>query len=127
MLAAVVVVTLPMVILEASISQTVYVVVVWLFCIVSFALSFLSRSTPQAAAWFASSLGLAVLTKGTAYIFAAPMVLALGYWMLTRLRHRMVWPAVLMLVIPLTIKSGYFVRNQTLFPNPLAPSTDNSL
>src|SRR5260370_31023444 len=118
MLAAVVVVTLPMVILEASISQTVYVVVVWLFCIVSFALSFLSRSTPQAAAWFASSLGLAMLTKGTAYIFAAPLVVLLGFWVLRRLRRGMLTAALLLLFIPLAINSGYYLRNESLFPNP---------
>jgi len=125
-LAATLVATLPMGILQASSTQTDYVVAFWLICDIYLALAFVNQRTPQAAAWFASALGLAMLSKGTAYIFAAPMVLVLGYWMLTRLRSRVVWPALIMLLIPVAINGGYFVRNEALFQNPLAPAADNA-
>src|SRR2546426_673824 len=112
--------------LQASSTQTDYVVAFWLVCSVSLALTTVTQRTPQSAAWFASSLGLAMLTKGTAYIFAAPMVLALGYWMVTRLRSRLIWSALLMLLIPPAINAGYYARNQTVFHNPLAPGADNA-
>lgn len=126
-LAAIVVATLPMGILQASSTQTDYVLAFWLVCSVSLALAFVTRPTPQSACWFASSLGLAMLTKGTAYVFAAPMVVVLGYWMLTRLRSRLAWSALAIFSIPLLINSGYYMRNQTLIQNPLAPASDRAM
>ena len=126
-LAAIVVATLPMGILQASSTQTDYVLAYWLVCSVALALQFVKTPTPQAAAWFASGLGLAMLTKGTAYVFAAPLVAALGYWMLSRLRKQLLLSAAVMVLIPLVINSGYYLRNQTLFHNPVGPVAENAL
>jgi hypothetical protein len=123
--AAIVVATLPMGILQASSTQTDYVVAFWLVCSVSFALSFVARPTAQGAAWFAASLGLAMVTKGTAYIFAAPLVVTIGVWLLIRLRRGLIAPALLMLLIPLAINSGYFIRNEATFHNPLGASKES--
>lgn len=124
-LAAIAVVTLPMGILQASSSQTDLVEALWLVCAFSTAISFVSRSTAHSAAWFAASLGLAALTKGTGYIFAAPLVIAVACWLVVKLRRRLVVPALLMLVIPLLINSGHYVRNQALFNNPIAQPSDS--
>ena len=88
LLAAIVVATLPIGILEGSSTQTDYVVALWLVCCIYLALAFTARRTAGAAAWFAASLGLAMLAKGNGYVYAAPVVLCLGVWMLTRLRLR---------------------------------------
>jgi hypothetical protein len=125
-LAAIVVVTLPMGILQSSSTQTDYVTAFWLVCSASFAMSFVARSTPQGAAWLASSLGLAMLSKGTAYLFAAPLVLLMGFWLLSRLRKGLVFPALLMLFIPLVINSGYYFRNEALFHNPLGANPESA-
>jgi len=125
-LAAIVVATLPMGILQASSTQTDYVLAFWLVCSVALALDFVNTPTPQAAAWFASALGLAMLTKGTAYVFAAPLVVALSCWMVVRMRNRLAVSVALMVVIPLLINSGYFLRNQNLFHNPLGPAAENA-
>ncbi len=124
-LAAIVVATLPMGILQASSTQTDYVVAFWLVCSVSFALSFVARATVQPAAWFAASLGLAMVTKGTAYIFAVPLVVAIGIWVLVRLRRGMIAPALVMLIVPLVINSGYYLRNEAIFHNPLTASEES--
>lgn len=124
LLAAIVVATLPMGILQATSTQTDYVVTFWLVCSVSLALGFVGRSSPRNAAWFATSLGLAMLTKGTAYIVAVPLVLALGSWMLIRLKSRVLRPAAMMILIPLLINAGYFIRNETLFHDPLASNEE---
>jgi hypothetical protein len=124
-LAAIVVATLPMAILQASSTQTDLVEAVWLACAFSMALSFVSHNTLQSAAWFAASLGLAALTKGTGYIFAAPLVIAVACWLVVKLRRRLVVPALLMLVIPLLINSGHYVRNQALFNSPIAQPSDS--
>jgi hypothetical protein len=126
LLTAIVVATLPMGILQASSTQTDYVVAFWLVCSVSFALSFLVRSTPQRAAWLGSSLGLALLSKGTAYLFAAPIVVMIGFYVLRRFRAALVPQAVLLLVIPLVINSGYYLRNESLFHNPLGTNSESA-
>jgi hypothetical protein len=125
LLAMIVVATLPMGILQASSTQTDYVVAFWLLCSVSLALSFWKQSTQQGAAWLASSLGLAMLTKGTAYLIAAPIVVFLGFWMLARVRRGLITPALLMLFIPLVINSGYYFRNEALFHNPLGTNDES--
>lgn len=126
LLAAIVVATLPMGILQASSTQTDYVVGFWLICSAFFGLSFVARSTPQAAAWFASSLGLAMLTKGTAYVFAAPMVVLLGFWVLRRWGRATLTPTLLMLFIPIAINSGHYLRNEALFHNPLGANAESA-
>ena len=122
-LAAVVVVTLPMGILQATSTQTDYVLAFWLACSVFFAFAFIAEPKPSGAAWFASSLGLAMMTKGTAYLFAAPLVILLGAWMLIRLGRRALVPVVIMMAIPLAINAGYYARNEAIFHSPLATDT----
>jgi hypothetical protein len=124
-LAAILVVTLPMGILQASSTQTDYVLAFWLICSVVFAISFVKGPDLGGAFWTASSLGLAMLTKGTAYIIAAPLVLFLGLWIVSRLRPRSAaGPVAALLVIPILLNAGYFGRNLALFHNPLAPDDE---
>ncbi len=125
LLAAIVVATLPMGILQASSTQTDYAEAFWLVCALSSALSLVSLNTPQSAVWLAACFGLAALTKGTAYIFAAPLVIAIGCWLVIRLRRKLLRPALLIVVVPLLINSGVYFRNQALFHNPLAEPADN--
>jgi len=125
-LAVILVATLPMGILQATSTQVDYVLAFWLVTTASFALAFVARAGANAAAWFAASLGLAMLTKGTAYVFAAPLVILLAGWMFIRLRRQVIAPALIMLAIPLAINAGYFERNQAIFHNPLAPVQDTS-
>ena len=124
LLAAIVAVTLPMGILQASSTQTDYVLAFWLVCAASFAVSFVARPTVPAAGWFASSVGLAMLTKGTAYLFAAPLVVFIGLWLVVKMKRRMIPFALVFLVIPLAINAGYYGRNQAIFHNPLGPSQE---
>ena len=125
-LATIVVATLPMGILQATSTQTDYVTALWLLCSVSFALLFVVRSSPRAAAWFGSALGLAMLTKGTAYLFAAPLVVLVGAWAVIRLRQRLIYPAVVMLCIPLAINAGHYLRNEAVFHNPLGANEESA-
>lgn len=114
--------TLPIGILEASSTQADWVVTFWLVCAVALALEFWERKTSTTAAWFAGSLGLALLAKGNAYFFAAPLVCLIGLWTVARLRGRAVVPAVLMIAIPIALNMGFYARNEILSGNPLASS-----
>ena len=85
--------TLPMGILQASSTQNDYVVAFWLVCLAYALLAWRAcpASTGQALG-IGASLGLAILTKGTASIFAAPLLLLVpiarpSIWSTTMLRH----------------------------------------
>jgi len=126
LLASIVVATLPMGILQASSTQTDYAVALWLVCSVAMALRFVADRSMKSASWFAASLGLAMLTKGTAFLFAAPLVILLGGWMLIRLRKQLLAAGLVMIFIPLLINSGYFLRNEALFRNPVSAPQESA-
>ncbi|MEM7725902.1 MAG: glycosyltransferase family 39 protein [Cyanobacteria bacterium P01_A01_bin.45] len=66
--------TIPMGILQASNTQNDYVVSFWLACFVYYTLGFLVDSSKNRSKTFnlGASLGLAIFTKATAYIYAFP-------------------------------------------------------
>ena len=75
--------TLPMGILQATSTQNDYVVGFWLICFVHFGLQLISlKSWDEAlpdSLKTGIALGLAVATKGTAYVFALPFALWFGF------------------------------------------------
>jgi 4-amino-4-deoxy-L-arabinose transferase-like glycosyltransferase len=70
--------TLPMGILQSSSTQNDYVVSFWLLAFVSQFLGWRRSSHDSHLLFAAAALGLAILTKGTALIFATPF----GIWLL---------------------------------------------
>jgi hypothetical protein len=123
-LAAVVCATIPMGILQGSSTNNDYVVALWLVCFAYFALL-----TMQAGASLANisrlgvSLGLAILTKGTAYFFAFPFCIWLALWGIVTLRWKIWKPLLMALTIALAINLGHYIRNVDLFGSPLGPSS----
>ena len=70
---------------------------------------------------FGASLGLALLTKGTTYVYILPFLLWFALWGVKTLR-RSVWkPALILAVSALLINLGYYLRNAGLYGNPLGP------
>src|SRR5258708_7190908 len=124
--AAIAVGTLPMGILQASSTQNDYAVAFWLICVVAMGFAYVAAPSLEGAFWVAASLGIGLLTKGTGYIFAAPLVLLLGSWMVLRLRARVLAPAAVMVAVPLLLNLGIYVRNESLFHNPLAPADETA-
>ena len=68
-------VTIPMGILQSSSTQNDYVVSFWLVCFVYYILIFKKVANYWSALAIGASLGLAVMTKGTAYVYAIPFLL----------------------------------------------------
>src|SRR3990172_12220698 len=66
--------TVPMGILQSSSTQNDLVVSFWLVCFIVFGILSMRERSLAWIALMSLSLGLAVLTKGTAYVFAAPFV-----------------------------------------------------
>jgi hypothetical protein len=80
--------TLPNAILQASGAKNDMLLALWLVCVVYFAV----RREPM---WLGLAVGLALATKGTAYLFLPPMLLALGAWR----RREIAWMAAGVLLI----------------------------
>lgn len=115
--------TIPMAVIQASSAQNDLVLAFWLVCVVYFLLAYRAASDPHArihAALLAGlSLGLAALTKGVAYIDAAPFLLVFALWAI-HMRRWQAWRlfAVFALLF-LALNFGYFARNMSAFDSPL--------
>jgi len=117
--------TVPMAILQSSSTQNDLVVSA--LCI-SFAyyLIRLTKSLAWKDATFSSlSMGLALLTKGTAYLFCAGVGLGIGWWALISRkgtkRRKMLILLVLIIIGALSLNVGFFIRNLNLYGLPLSP------
>jgi hypothetical protein len=115
--------TIPMGILQASSTQNDYVAGFWMACFVFFSLSLRENVFGVNSFAMAASLGLAILTKGTAYPLAFPFLL----WTTIRdLRHGVpsaVARLMTVAVVVIALNTGHYARNYSLFGNPI--STDS--
>lgn len=115
-LAAVICATIPMGILQASSTQTDYVGAFWMVCFVYYGL--LSIQDEKRVSYYLPigvSLGLAILTKGTAYFYLFPF----GMWFCFASLYKCGWkawrPFLIASAIALAINFGYFQRNFEVF------------
>jgi 4-amino-4-deoxy-L-arabinose transferase-like glycosyltransferase len=117
--AAVFLLTIPMGILQSTSTLNDYVIGFWLVCFVSFGLELLAQPTPRMTVLTGASLGLAILTKATAYLFAIPFVIWIGIVLLRKLRLSALKPALVIACLVLIINGGHYYRNYSLYGNPL--------
>ncbi|MDY6782647.1 MAG: glycosyltransferase family 39 protein [Cyanobacteriota bacterium] len=126
-LATVVCATIPMGILQGSSTNNDYVVALWLVCFAYFTLLTVERGANRANVYrLGASLGLAILTKGTAYIYAFPFCLWLAFWGIKNLRWQVWKPIGFVLAIALAINLGHYTRNLLMFASPLGESTQET-
>lgn len=125
---AVITVTTPMGILQGSSTQNDYVLSFWLICVVNFILQ-LSQKEKIRSLFFYSliigcSLGLAILTKGTAYIVSAPFIIWLSLVLIRKYRESFIKIALLMLSVILLLNIGHYFRNINLYGSPLGSTQE---
>jgi hypothetical protein len=112
--------TIPMGMLQAASTQNDYFVSLWLVCFVYFALVIQHEGISTLRTFqLGISLGLAILAKGTAYIYAFPFGIWLLIWGIKNLRLRAWKPITTILTIMLLLNLGHYVRNYLLFTSPL--------
>jgi 4-amino-4-deoxy-L-arabinose transferase-like glycosyltransferase len=121
--AAVFCATIPMGILQGSSTQNDYVVAFWLVCLVYYVLRTLQERTKKT--YFLQigiSLGLAIFTKPTAYLYSFPFLVWLFVSEVKLLRWQ-VWKPISQVAFPsLLVNALHFARNFEMFHNPLGTS-----
>ncbi|MEO0394608.1 MAG: glycosyltransferase family 39 protein [Cyanobacteria bacterium P01_A01_bin.137] len=119
--------TMPMAVLQGSSTNNDHVVALWIVCFVYFALVTMRQDIrPLPLVCLGTSLGLAILTKGTAYIYAFPFCIWLLLWGIKRLGWQMVKPMVGIIAIVIAINAGHYLRNFGLFGSPLGSPGDET-
>jgi hypothetical protein len=115
--------SIPMGILQASSTQNDYAVTCWLVSLTYFGLAFQDRQSWAHAFGLGASLGLACLTKGTAYIYGPALIVFLTPPTFdVRLAPKLgAWAKRLLvaLLIVLLTNIGFYARNSELFGRPL--------
>jgi len=129
-LAALLVVTLPIGLVESITTQTDYGVTFWLACLANFALA--AWKEPRHG-WYAlgmgATLGLGLLTKVTMIIYAAPMVAALlarWWWQLPGLGAKL-RPSLMVGVAVLLLNAPHWSRNLAVFGSPLGSQATRAI
>ena len=120
---AVVCATIPMGILQASSTQNDYVVAFWLICLAYCVLEAIqSKFETQWVIAAGASLGLAILTKGTAYLYAFPFCLWLLFTGFCRIRFNVWKPMLSFSAIVVAINISHYLRNWGVFGSFLGES-----
>jgi len=117
-IAAVFACTLPMAVLQASSTQNDLVASLWLTTSMYFTFRLLHNPNKMSAFYLGASFGLALLTKGTNYIYLAPAVIWIGYVLIWRLRRRGLMLGLMATCIIISINLPHLARNTSLFGDP---------
>ncbi len=120
-LAAMIAATLPMGIVQASSTQTDYVEAFWMVCAVYYTLRIRNQGTLANTLALGASIGLALLTKGTGYIYVIPIATMAGWWLVQDKRAGIWKPIVVLGAIILIINAGAWVRNISTFGSIFGP------
>ncbi len=113
--------TIPVGILHGSNSKNTWVVSLWLVCLVYYSILMIKTRPSWGLVLGASgSLGLAVLTKGTSYIYALPFLLWLFFVSARQLRLKVLPYLIGGVITTLVINLGHYIRNYLVFGSPLS-------
>lgn len=123
-ISALLVVTLPMGILQATSTQNDYTISLWLVAFFSMCLSIIKN--PDAKVWWFGagfSLGLALFTKATAYIFTIPILFLLWIYLIKNKKMaQSIGICFIIVFLAFIINLGLFIRNFSTFSSPLGPT-----
>ena len=130
LIAVVMAITIPEVLLQASSTQNDIVVSFFILTSIYFAVKTLKEVRVQNYLFLGLSIGLGVLTKGTAYIYLAPILLIFGIAFLIRLfktkTYSDLWYPIITIFLFLSINSGHYIRNYNLTNNILGVDKNES-
>lgn len=117
--AGVIAATIPMGILQASSTQNDYTVSFWLICFAYYAILLKRNGSAVYAMAAGVSLGLAILTKGTAYFYALPFLIWISLSLIKSRLAQGLPPIILVAVTAFVVNVGHYSRNYSSFGSPL--------
>ncbi|MDQ3514522.1 MAG: glycosyltransferase family 39 protein, partial [Chloroflexota bacterium] len=123
-IAAAVAATIPMGILQGATAQNDYVATFWLVACVHFLLRLRADRDWQFGLVAGAALGLALLTKSTAYLFALPFLVWYGLSALRSLRLSGWKPVLAISLVALALNAGHYARNYDLYGSPVGPGQE---
>ena len=124
---AAIAVSVPMGLLQSTSTQNDYVVTFWLVCLVYFIIQAKGQSGAKHALLVGICLALAIFTKGTAYLVAAPFML-MYLWQMVGTGMKTVATSMLIVAVAiLLVNGGHYARNFSVYGNPLSPGTGNDI
>jgi hypothetical protein len=119
--------TLPMAILQSSSTQNDIITSVFCLLFASYLLKMLSTLSWTDTFFAGISLGLALMTKGTAYIFCAAIGITIAIAGLvlktTQSKIQLIKHLGLVVLCGLLLNTGFYSRNQRLYSHPLSTET----
>lgn len=115
--------TVPMCILQASNTESGHVVGFFICCFVSFFLQWKKEPCLRHALWLGTALGLAILSKGSAYPFAAATVLIMIFLCLRNKRHFMQGCVAAVVILALQVPA--MMRNLEAYDSLFAGAEQN--
>ena len=124
LVAAAFAISIPMGILQATSAQTDYVTALWLVCMMYFT-TLSKRRNLEPVEWASLMLatGLGILTKGTFYAYALPILV---WYFIPRLKQHGVWETFIeglcFIGVTITLNLGFWARNFITYGGPLGPS-----
>jgi hypothetical protein len=118
--------TIPMGILQSRTPQNDYAAALWLVCLVSALLAMDSRPGALPTLGAGASLGLAWLTKGTSYVFAAPFVVVFVLMGRNRPLSRKLTQGLVIGLCAVALNAPQYWRNAQVFGSPLGPGAEGS-
>ena len=124
--AAVIAVAIPMGILQATSTQNDYVFTFWFVCLVYFGMLFREQPNLHNSLLIGAALGLAILTKGTAYIFLPPFLVWIFAGAIKRRGFEFWKPILAIAAVSLALNAGHYARNVEMYGSLLAPLRHNS-
>lgn len=122
--AAVVCVTIPMGICQASSAQNDYAVSFWLVCFAYYLMLLKKQPNGIYSLAVGASLGLAVLTKATAYIYAFPFLILFVLSGFRAFRWKLWKPFAVIALTAFFINFSHYARNFDLFGSPIGISQE---
>lgn len=131
LIAIVLTITVPEIILQASSTQNDIVVSFFILSTIYFTLKSLKEFNIKNQVYLGLSIGIGLLTKGTSYIYLAPIIILFAIAIISRLFKTknniyFYYPIVIVLIV-ISINSGHFIRNYKLSNNFLGIDKSESM
>ena len=123
-LSSIVCLTIPMGILQATSAKNDYALSLWCVALVVFLMKTIRAPSAGNMALTGASLGLALLTKGTAYVYAAPLLILGAAGMLARRRKQWLKAVAVIAGMAFILNAPHYSRNFRLYGSPLGPAQE---